>query len=101
MLDSYEFRDHPFASARGLRRRGVSGPPCRAARLALQQEAAAEIARERVSSGNGKEGWSVRSRMFAGGSVGKMLSPSPGETALGCQFMAGRDPATNPGRAWR
>ena len=51
MFDSYEFRDHPLANARwtaGARREQAAAAG--RARLALQQEAAAELARERVSS---------------------------------------------------
>jgi hypothetical protein len=45
MFDSYEFRDHPFASARWAQREQVKATE--AGRLVLEREAAAELARER------------------------------------------------------
>ena len=49
MFDSYEFRDHPLASARwSAPARRERAAAAGRARLALQQEAAAELERERV-----------------------------------------------------
>ena len=101
MLDSYEFRDHRFASARWsapVRRERAAAAG--QARLALQQEAAAEIERERVlererEAAAEREIEDVRWRERAG----DCCRHRPGAAALGCQFMAGRDPAADPGQA--